>query len=68
MTNILDGYISKQKAAEQLGCSVRTLDRYENVPDGLPSVKVGGRAYYRIEALRDFIAKRERHPNQRVAA
>ena len=66
--NILDGLISRDEAAKQLGCNWRTLRRYENEPDGLPNIIIAGRKYYRVEALREFITKRERHPNQRVAA
>jgi len=68
MSNLLDDYIPKREAADQLGCSTRTLDRYENEPDGLPSVRVAGRTFYLIEDLKAFIAKRKRFPNPREAS
>lgn len=64
-TTILDGWITRHEAAQQLGCSWRTLCRWESLPDGLPGAIIAGRKYYRIEALRDFIAQRERKPNPR---
>ena len=63
--DLLEGLISRADAARAAGCSERTLARYENEADGLPSIQWAGRRYYRIEAFRDFILKRERKPNPR---
>jgi hypothetical protein len=66
-TTLLEGYISRADAARESNTSERTLARYENVPDGLPSILWAGRKYYRIEAFRDFLLRRERKPNPRRA-
>jgi DNA-binding transcriptional MerR regulator len=67
-TNILDGFVSQQEAASQLQTTPRNLRRWENQPDGLPSVTLGRRKFYSIEDLRNFIEKRKRFPNPREAA
>ncbi len=41
----------------------RTVARYENEPDGLPSLIIGGRRKYRIESVRAWLERRERRPN-----
>lgn len=63
MTGVLQDYLNRSQLAEQLGVCERTIARYEALPDGLPSVKLGGRKLYRIEAVRDWIAAREVRPN-----
>ena len=65
--DLLDGLIPRPEAARQLDCSERTLARWENLPNGLPSIIIAGRKFYRIAAIRDFIASRERKPNPRRA-
>ena len=60
---ILAGYVDRKTAAAELHCSEKTLARYETLPDGLPSVSIGGKKFYRIEAIRAFLERRERRPN-----
>jgi hypothetical protein len=68
-TGILADYLDREKLAHDLGCSERTIARYEAAPDGLPSLTVAGRKFYRIAAVQAWLAKRERRPNpRRVAA
>lgn len=67
-TDLLAGYVDRPTLARQLRCTERTLHRYENQPDGLPSLTIGGRKFYRVQAVMDWLAKRERKPNQRRAA
>jgi hypothetical protein len=67
---LLDGYFSLAELSKELGpegkpASARTIARYENEPDGLPSVMIAGRKYYRIEGVKAWLAKRERQPNPR---
>ena len=64
---LLDDYIHWKDAAAECRCHPRTLSRLEQQPDGLPSVIIAGRKYYPIAALREFIARRIRRPNQRAA-
>jgi hypothetical protein len=40
---LLEGYLSRAELAKELSCSERTVARYENLPDGLPSIFIGGR-------------------------
>lgn len=68
MTNILSDYLDRATLAEALHCSERTVARYENQPDGIPSLMVGGRKFYRLTAIRDWLDRRERKPNPRRAA
>ena len=67
-TGILANYLDRASLAAELKCAERTIARYESEPDGLPSVMIAGRRYYRREAVLEFIAKRERRPNPRRAA
>lgn len=67
MPDLLGDYLDRHEAAKALHCHWRTLLRYESLPDGLGSVIIGGKKYYPI-ALREFIARRIRRPNQRRAA
>lgn len=65
---ILADYLDRPTLAKQLRCTERTLHRYENQPDGLPSLTIGGRKFYRVSSVVEWIAKRERKPNKRRAA
>jgi hypothetical protein len=63
MTNILEGYVDRPALAQQLGVSWRTIHRYENLPDGLPSLMIGGRRMYKLDSVRAWLERRERKPN-----
>lgn len=63
--SLLDDYIPRAELAAQLGVSARTVCRYESQPDGLPSTTIGGAKFYRIEAVRAWLAGRERRANPR---
>lgn len=60
MTELLDGYLDRATLAAQLNVSERTLSRYESERDGLPSLMLGGRRLYRLEAVREWLQRRER--------
>ena len=60
---ILDGYLTRQQLAEQMGVSWRTICRYEDMADGLPSLLIGGKKIYRVESVRQWLERRERRPN-----
>lgn len=62
---ILDEYVDRDELCRQLRISGRTAARYENAPDGLPSVTIGGRKLYRIAAVAKWLAGRESRPNPR---
>ena len=63
MTNVLEGYVDRPALAQQLGVSWRTIHRYENQPDGLPSLMIGGRRMYKLDSVRAWLERRERKPN-----
>lgn len=63
MAELLEGYLDRATLAAQLNVSERTLIRYEGERDGLPSLMLGGRRLYRLEAVRQWLQRRERTPN-----
>jgi hypothetical protein len=65
---ILADFVDRATLAQQLRCTEKTIWRYENAPDGLPSLMIGGRKYYRLSAVMAWLAKRERKPNPRRGA
>ena len=62
---ILSDYLDRPALATELCCAERTVARYESEPDGLPSLMLGGRRYYRRAAVLEWLSKRERKPNPR---
>jgi len=60
---LLDDHLDRPGLAADWHCSTRTIARYEQLPDGLPYVIIGGRKWYPIQAARDFMARRLRRPN-----
>lgn len=65
---ILEEYLNRDDLAKELGCSPRTVCRYENEPDGLPSTRIGGRVLYHLASVRSWLSRRERKPNPRRRA
>ena len=63
--NLLNDYLDRASLAKALNCSPRTVARYENLPDGIPSLMVGSRKLYRLAAIREWLERRERKPNPR---
>jgi hypothetical protein len=66
-TNLLSDYLDRQQLAAQLRVSTKTISRYESQPNGLPSLKVGARKLYRLDAVRRWLESRETRPNPRRA-
>jgi hypothetical protein len=66
--SLLAGFVDRETLAEMLRCSPRTLARYEALPDGLPFMTLAGRRLYRLSAVREWLAARERRPNPRRRA
>lgn len=62
---ILEGHLSKSQLAEQLGRSVRALDRWERQRIGPPRIKVGKLILYRVESVQAWLASREQRHNTR---
>ena len=63
MAKLLEDYIDRATLAAELGVNWRTIHRYENQPDGLPSLLIGGRRMYRVDSVRAWLERRERKPN-----
>lgn len=68
MTAILSDYIDRPTLASELHVSERTIWRYEQLPNGLPSLKIGGRKLYRRSSVLAWIETREISRNPRRAA
>jgi hypothetical protein len=54
-TAVLDGYVTRENLAAQLGKSMRTIDRWEQHRAGPPRVLVGKTIFYRVESVRDWL-------------
>ena len=52
---VLDGYLTREVLAEQLGKSVRTIDRWETRRSGPPRVLLGKTVFYRLESVRAWL-------------
>ena len=63
--DFLADYIDRPTLARSLGVSTRTIARYENQPDGLPSTMIGGRKLYRGQSVIEWLKEQEVHPNPR---
>jgi hypothetical protein len=65
MTGVLEDFIDRATLMADFKCTARTISRYENRPDGLPSVIIAGRKLYRKSAVMEWVKKQEKKPNQR---
>lgn len=52
--------LSEAVAAEELGLSARTLQRWRVVGGGPTYIKLGKRVVYRLEDLNDFLTRQRR--------
>ena len=59
-THILDGFITREQLAAELGKSPRTIDRWEVRRIGPPRVIVGRTILYRVESVREWLRSCER--------
>jgi phage terminase Nu1 subunit (DNA packaging protein) len=55
----LEGYLSRHELAEQLGVSVRTIDRWDGLRKGPPRITVGRTILYGIDSVREWLHERE---------
>ena len=58
ITDLLAEYIDRPSLAEGLGISTRTIARYEK--RGLPSLMIGGRKLYHLEAVAKWLKASEK--------
>lgn len=55
--DLLRDYTDRASLADALKCSERTIARYEK--GGLPSLMIGGRKLYHLEAVAKWLKERE---------
>lgn len=60
-----DELVPDEELAAEWKTTRRTLGRYDRLPLGLPFVMVAGRKYRPLNASRQWLASRIRHPNKR---
>jgi hypothetical protein len=65
LDSLLAHTVTRQELAKALGVCTRSISRYENQPDGLPSITFGGRKLYRLESVHEWLMAKERRPNRR---
>ena len=56
---ILSNYLTKRELAEQLGMSVRTVDRMALNGEGPPPTRIGRKTLYRRDAVLEWLRERE---------
>jgi hypothetical protein len=66
--DLLEGIISEREFAAQLGISVRTAQRARQLRISPPYFAIGRRVFYRVAAVRDWLAARERHGEHKPRA
>lgn len=66
--NFLDEhYPDREETARRLGCTPRTLAKYEKEPDGLPFVLWAGKKRYPWAEVPTWLERRVSRPNPRRA-
>jgi len=65
---VLDGFLSEQAFADEIGRAVITLRLWRRKGYGPPFVRVGKTPYYDVEKARHWIAAQERKQSPRSAA
>lgn len=58
LEDITENYTDRSSLAKGLKCSERTIARYEKL--GLLSLMIGGRKFYSLSAVSDFLKRREK--------
>jgi len=56
---VLEGFLRREELAKQLGCSARTIDRWQALREGPPRVHVGRTILYSIQSVREWLRSRE---------
>jgi hypothetical protein len=58
-SQLLAGYLSEEEYAKQRGVTLRTCQRDRALRQAPPYVVIGRQVYYRLEAVREWLVKRE---------
>jgi hypothetical protein len=59
---LLEGWLTRDRVAEEIGVSVDTLQRWETRRIGPPCVRIGRKVLYRADGFRQWLIRRERPP------
>lgn len=68
------GVVPIETLSETLGVCQRTIQRWSQMPDGMPVIRVGRHTLFRLDAVREWLLAREvqsnptRSPRRRNAA
>lgn len=62
---ISSNYLPREETARRLGCTPRTLAKYERIPDGIPHLKWAGRTLYPWSEVCEWFSRRVVRPNPR---
>lgn len=57
--SVLDGYITEAELADQLNCSVRTVQRLAEKGEGPPRTRIGRHIYYHYGHVREWLLDQE---------
>jgi hypothetical protein len=59
---LLDGWLTKDALAKELGVSPRTLTRWTCASDGIPHLHCGNKTLYRKQSILAWLEAREQKP------
>ena len=59
LETILTDFLTKQELAAELGCEMRTLDRWDTLGIGPPRTHVGRKVLYRRASVQKWLAAQE---------
>lgn len=59
---LMQGWMRRREVAEALGISITTLQRWQTRRVGPPCVRIGRRAFYRADAVREWMISQEHGP------
>lgn len=65
---VLQGYLTRDDLAKQMGVHPRTLERWHRERQGPPCVMIGRFRLYRVAAVREWLESREQGPTRSRAA
>jgi hypothetical protein len=60
--SLLDGLLTDNETAAQLGHCARTLKRWRDLGEGPPFIRISRRIYYRRIAIQEWLLSREVQP------
>jgi predicted DNA-binding transcriptional regulator AlpA len=63
---LLKGWLTRDEVAAQIGVSIDTLQRWQSIRVGPPTVRLGRRVLYRADAFREWLVSRERNLARRA--